>query len=142
MSDTDLVTTFKQCRTTSYLNLSPPARMEYEKVCRYMMAQGTLKSCDLPVVATYAQAQIDIRKAQEEIDQYGMTIVCVDRYGHEKRELNPAVKIKRDAERQVGNLAVLLGFTPTGRKRLKGETKEPPSDLDKFMEGLNGGSKA
>ena len=127
MSNTDLVTTFSQCRTTSYLSLGESARTEYMKVCRYMMAQGTLKTCDLPVVATYAQAQIDIRKAQEEIDKYGMTVEVIDRYGHKKREVNPAVKIKRDAERQVGVLAVLLGFTPTGRKRLKGEETPPKS---------------
>jgi P27 family predicted phage terminase small subunit len=107
-----------------------------------MMARGTLRIGDLPVVAAYAQAQIDVREAQKEIDRLGLVLVSEDRYGNPKHEANPAVKIRKDAANQVSTLALMLGFTPLGRKRLKGEETPPKSDLDKFMEGLSGDSKA
>ena len=124
MKNDDLVKTFSQCRTTSYFSLGPDARKEYEKACRIMMARGMLRAGDLPVVAAYAQAQIDVREAQKEIDELGLVLVGKDRYGNPKHEANPAVKIRKDAANQVSTLAVMLGFTPIGRKRLKGE--EPP----------------
>lgn len=120
-SKDDLVKTIRECRTTSFLGLGDQARTEYLKVCRFMIAHGTLKTCDLPVVAAYAQAQVDVREAQKEIDRLGMVIVGEDRYGNGKTEVNPAVKIKKDASTLVSNLALMLGFTPLGRKRLKGE---------------------
>ena len=123
----DLVTSITQCRTTSFLNLGEAARLEYLKVCRFMIKHRTLKTCDLPVVAAYAQAQVDIREAQKVIDQLGMVIVGEDRYGNGKTEVNPAVKIKKDASSLVSNLALMLGFTPLGRKRLKGEEAPPKS---------------
>jgi len=142
MKNDDLVTTFSQCRTTTYFALGPEARQEYAKACRIMMARGTLRIGDLPVVAAYAQAQIDVREAQKEIDRLGLVLVSEDRYGNPKHEANPAVKIRKDAANQVSTLALMLGFTPLGRKRLKGEETPPKSDLDKFMEGLSGDSKA
>ena len=142
MKNDDLVTTFSQCRTTSYFALGSEARLEYTKACRIMMARGTLRIGDLPVVAAYAQAQIDVREAHKEIDKLGLVLVSEDRYGNPKHEANPAVKIRKDAANQVSNLALMLGFTPLGRKRLKGEETPPESDLDKFMRGLNDGSKA
>ena len=121
MNNDDLVTSINQCKTTSYLSLGKPARHEYLKVCRFMIEHRTLKTCDLPVVAAYAQAQIDVREAQKVIDKLGPVIVGEDRYGNGKTEVNPAVKIKKDASTLVSNLALMLGFTPLGRKRLKGE---------------------
>lgn len=118
---TEAITTFAQCRTSSYLTLGEDARREYEKACRFMIGVGTLRSSDLPVLATYAQAQVDIRKAQESIDELGLVILESDRNGHPKYNPNPAVKMRRDAEKVVANLALMLGFTPLGRKRLKGE---------------------
>lgn len=117
----DLVDSINQCKTTSYLTLGKPARHEYLKVCRFMIEHRTLKTCDLPVVAAYAQAQIDMREAQKAIDKLGMVITGTDRYDNPKTEVNPAVKIKKDASTLVSNLALMLGFTPLGRKRLKGE---------------------
>ena len=70
----DLVKTLRECRTTSFLGLGEQARTEYLKVCRFMIAHGTLKTCDLPVVASYAQAQVDVREAQKEIDRLGLVI--------------------------------------------------------------------
>ena len=118
---TDQVTTFRQCRTTSFLSLGPDAQKEYEKTCRFLIAKGTLRSCDLPLVASYAQAQIDIRIAQKSIDDLGMVLKGVDRYGNPKYDANPAVKIRRDAEKQIANFALMFGFSPLGKKRLKGE---------------------
>ena len=123
----DLVKTLRECRTTSFLGLGEQARTEYLKVCRFMIAHGTLKTCDLPVVASYAQAQVDVREAQKEIDRLGMVITGTDRYDNPKTEVNPAVKIKKDASTLVSNLALMLGFTPLGRKRLKGEEAPPKS---------------
>ena len=140
MKNDDLVTTFNQCRTTSYYALGPEARLEYTKACRIMMARGTLRIGDLPVVAAYAQAQIDVRKAQKEIDRLGLVLVSKDRYGNPKHEANPAVKIRKDAANQVSNLALMLGFTPLGRKRLKGEENAPKTELDNFIEKLNDGN--
>jgi len=120
----ELLTKPGQCLTTSYLSLGTAARKEYMKACRFLIAKGTLRSCDLPLVALYAQAQIDVREAQKQIDELGMVLKGVDRYGNDKYDANPAVKIRRDAEKQIANLALMFGFTPLGKKRLKGE--EPP----------------
>ena len=133
-SKQDLVTSISQCRTTSYFNLGESARHEYLKVCRFMIEHGTLKTCDLPVVAAYAQAQIDMREAQKAIDKLGMVIIGNDRYDNPKTEVNPAVKIKKDASTLVSNLALMLGFTPLGRKRLKGEETPPKSPADEWFE--------
>jgi P27 family predicted phage terminase small subunit len=121
---TDQVTTFSQCRTTSFLSLGDDARKEFEKTCRFLIAKGTLRSCDLPLVASYAQAQIDIRTARKSIDDLGMVLKGIDRYGNPKYDANPAVKIRRDAEKRLESFALTFGITPLGKKRLKGE--EPP----------------
>ncbi len=142
MKNDDYVVTFSQCRTTSYFSLGQEARLEYTKACRIMMARGMLRVGDLPVVAAYAQAQVDVREAQKEIDRLGLVIVSSDRYGNPKHEANPAVKIRKDAANQVSNLALMLGFTPLGRKRLKGEEVAQKSELDSFMEEMNHGSNA
>ena len=120
----EVLTRIAQCRTSSYLYLGDDARKEYIRACRFLISKGTLRSCDLPLVALYAQAQVDVRIAQKSIDDLGMVIKGVDRYGNDKYDSNPAVKIRRDAERQIANFALMFGFTPLGKKRLKGE--EPP----------------
>lgn len=121
---TDQVTTFSQCRTTSFLGLGDDARKEYEKTCRYLIWKGTLRSCDLPLVAAYAQDQITMRDAQKHIKDHGLVLKGKDRYGNDKYDPNPAVKIRNDAAKRMESFALMFGISPLGKKRLKGE--EPP----------------
>ena len=129
----DEITKFSQCKTSSYTVLSDEGKVEYEKVCRDMIAKKTLRGSDLPVISAYAQSMVDIVEANKSIDDLGLILKEHDKNGNPKYNPNPAVKIKRDAEKQVANIALMLGFTPLGRKRIKPEDPIGESPLDNWI---------
>ena len=129
----DEITKFTQCKTSSYTVLSEEGQIEYEKVCRDMIAKKILRGSDLPVISAYAQSMVDIVEANKSIEELGLILKEHDKNGNPKYNPNPAVKIKRDAEKQVANIALMLGFTPLGRKRIKVDDPAAESPLDKWI---------
>ena len=73
------------------------------------------------VIASYARNVILARLASKELEKNGIMLEEVDKYHGKKKKQNPAVDILQKAQISMEKTAALLGLTPTGRKRLKGE---------------------
>lgn len=125
-----------------YRALTDKQRRIFRDVVAELDSRQMLRVTDVPVIASYARNAIISRLACEELEKHGLVLTETDNYRGEKRKENPAFSIYNRAQQAMERTAALLGLTPTGRKRLKGEEVPPKSDLDTFIEGLNGGPKA
>ena len=126
--------------STDYKSLTDLERTVFRDVVNTLTENGLFRSADIPVIAGYARNVVLARVAARDIQRLGTVIEFQDR-GFTKYKTNPAVDIMNKAQYAYEATAIRLGLTPTGRKRLKGEEVPPKSDLDTFIEGLNGGPK-
>lgn len=126
--------------SADYKALTDPERTVFRNVVNTLLDRGTFNPSDVPVIAAYARNVVLARCAAKDVQRLGTVITFKDR-GFTKYKTNPAVDIMNKAQAAYEATAIRLGLTPTGRRRLKGEETPPKSELDEFMEGLDGGGK-
>lgn len=126
-----------------YKSLSDSQRRVFRQVVDELEERELFRKTDISVIAAYSRNVVIARLASKELDRNGIVITEEDKYHGKKTKQNPAVDILQRAQTAMEKTAALLGLTPTGRKRLKGEGKAVgKSDLEKFMDGLTNDSKA
>jgi P27 family predicted phage terminase small subunit len=130
----------KTYNSADYKALTDPERTVFRNVVNTLLERGIFNPSDVPVIAAYARNVVLARTAARDIERLGTVITFKDR-GFTKYKTNPAVDIMNKAQAAYEATAIRLGLTPTGRRRLKGEEVPPKSELDEFMEGLDGGDK-
>ena len=130
----------KTYNSADYKALTDPERTVFRNVVNTLLERGIFNPSDVPVIAAYARNVVLARTAARDIERLGTVITFKDR-GFTKYKTNPAVDIMNKAQAAYEATAIRLGLTPTGRRRLKGEEVSPKSELDEFMEGLDGGDK-
>ena len=106
--------------------LDPEAKREWRRVCREL---GNLTKKDRAVLAGYCSAYARWRKAEESLNEEGLTQEA--RHGDAPR---PEVKIAVDALTQMKAFAVELGLTPRSRVgKTPGKPKTPKDPLDEAL---------
>ena len=106
-----------------FKSLSDSQRRIFRSVVEDLVARDLFRETDVPIIASYSRNVVLARLASKELEKYGIMLEEVDKYHGKKKKQNPAVDILQKAQIAMEKTASLLGLTPTGRKRMKGEEK-------------------
>jgi P27 family predicted phage terminase small subunit len=110
-------------------HLDATAREEWERIVPDLDAMGVLSRLDGSALALYCTAYSRWRKAQGEVESYGLLTETA--LGGLKA--NPAVGIAAAAEAQMQRLLVEFGCTPSSRSRVKAGGEAPKDELGDFL---------
>ena len=128
----DPLTSVNEARKASgYAQLSMRAKALYRQKCKELIAGAGLYSTDLHQVVMYAHAYDRFWIYEDEVKAHGPVIEVQTKYGTNYIS-NPAVKMQRDALKDVTAIAARFGFSPVDRTKLKLEVKKE-DELDEFM---------
>ena len=119
-----------------YAMLSKRAKALYRVKCKELMGGTGLFSSDLHQIIMYAHAYDRFWIYEDEVKKNGAVIEVETKYGT-NYIANPAVKMQRDAMKDVTAIAARFGFSPVDRAKLKVEVKEE-DPLDEFMKEYGG----
>ena len=118
-------------KASGYAQLSMRAKALYRQKCKELIAGAGLYSTDLHQVVMYAHAYDRFWIYEDEVKAHGPVIEVQTKYGTNYIS-NPAVKMQRDALKDVTAIAARFGFSPVDRTKLKLEGKKE-DELDEFM---------
>lgn len=118
-------------KASGYAQLSMRAKALYRQKCKELIAGAGLYSTDLHQVVMYAHAYDRFWTYDDEVKAHGPVIEVQTKYGTNYIS-NPAVKMQRDALKDVTAIAARFGFSPVDRTKLKLEVKKE-DELDEFM---------
>lgn len=118
-------------KASGYAQLSMRAKALYRQKCKELIAGAGLYSTDLHQVVMYAHAYDRFWIYEDEVKAHGPVIEVETKYGT-NYIANPAVKMQRDALKDVTAIAARFGFSPVDRTKLKLEVKKE-DELDEFM---------
>lgn len=119
-------------KASGYAQLSMRAKALYRQKCKELIAGAGLYSTDLHQVVMYAHAYDRFWIYEDEVKAHGPVIEVQTKYGTNYIS-NPAVKMQRDALKDVTAIAARFGFSPVDRTKLKLEVKTE-DELDEFMQ--------
>ena len=118
-------------KASGYAQLSMRAKALYRQKCKELIAGAGLYSTDLHQVVMYAHAYDRFWIYEDEVKAHGPVIEVQTKYGTNYIS-NPAVKMQRDALKDVTAIAARFGFSPVDRTTIKLEVKKE-DELDEFM---------
>lgn len=118
-------------KASGYAQLSMRAKALYRQKCKELIAGAGLYSTDLHQVVMYAHAYDRFWIYEDEVKAHGPVIEVQTKYGTNYIS-NPAVKMQRDALKDVTAIAARFGFSPVDRTKIKLEVKKE-DELDEFM---------
>lgn len=118
-------------KASGYAQLTMRAKALYRQKCKELIAGAGLYSTDLHQVVMYAHAYDRFWIYEDEVKAHGPVIEVQTKYGTNYIS-NPAVKMQRDALKDVTAIAARFGFSPVDRTKLKLEVKKE-DELDEFM---------
>lgn len=118
-------------KASGYAQLTMRAKALYRQKCKELIAGAGLYSTDLHQIVMYAHAYDRFWIYEDEVKSHGPVIEVQTKYGTNYIS-NPAVKMQRDALKDVTAIAARFGFSPVDRTKLKLEVKKE-DELDEFM---------
>lgn len=121
-------------------HLDQLAQVYYQYLVNELETSGVLSNLDIPILEQTADSLSKIRDCDDHLNDEGLVITRIDRYGHENTIENPYIKIKMAYLNQFRSLANQLGLSPASRASLaskKVEAKEV--EEDPLLKVLNGG---
>ena len=119
-----------------YAQLTKRAKALYRVKCKELMGGTGLFSSDLHQIIMYAHAYDRFWIYEDQVQKFGPVIAVETKYGTNYIS-NPAVKMQRDALKDVTAIAARFGFSPVDRAKLKLEVKEE-DPLEEFMKEYGG----
>ena len=140
--ENDLITNLKQAQISGYDALSVRGKAYYREKCKELIKDGELRRGHLQTLLLWADHYDRYWKLRKDVEAEGETYIAHNRQGEELIKSNPKVEMRDKAEAKASKLLAEFGATLRQSRRLGKEKTPPKSDLDKFMEGLNGDSKA
>jgi P27 family predicted phage terminase small subunit len=99
-------------------HLNDLAQVYYQFLVNELEIGGLLSNLDIPLLEQTADTLSKIRECDSALNQQGLVLSGVDRYGHDYAKENPYVKIKMGYLNQFRNLANQLGLSPSSRAAL------------------------
>lgn len=127
-------------RPTMPKGLSIVAQREWKDIIPLLEQMGVLFTCDGKALAAYCSCYAQWMQAEKEITRYGITIKTV--HLHEDGDvlfldykINPAVRVRSDALRQMKSFLIEFGLTPASRSKLKiNANPDAPDALDSLFD--------
>lgn len=126
--------------TSGYDELSGRAKTIYRNKCKELIKGPGLFSTDLHQIVLYAHSYEQYWIYDDQVKTYGPVIKFTNKFGDTVLAPNPAVKMRRDALKDVTAIAARFGFSPVDRAKIKLEVKEE-DPLDAFMKEFGGEEK-
>ena len=121
---------------SGYAELNNRAKALYRQKCKELIAGPGLYMTDLHQIIMYAHAYDRFWTYEDAVKHHGPVIEVETKYGTNYIS-NPAVKMQRDALKDVTAIAARFGFSPVDRTKLKLEVKEE-DPLEEFMKEFGG----
>jgi P27 family predicted phage terminase small subunit len=121
---------------SGYSDLSMRAKALYRQKCKELIAGPGLYVTDLHQIIMYAHAYDRFWTYEDAVQEHGAVVKVKSKFG-ETLIANPAVKMQRDALKDVTAIAARFGFSPVDRAKLKLEVKEE-DPLAEFMKEFGG----
>lgn len=121
---------------SGYSDLSMRAKALYRQKCKELIAGPGLYVTDLHQIIMYAHAYDRFWTYEDAVQEHGAVVKVKSKFG-ETLIANPAVKMQRDALKDVTSIAARFGFSPVDRAKLKLEVKEE-DPLAEFMKEFGG----
>lgn len=140
--ETDLITDIDQIRISGYKELTVRGKALYREKCKELIRDGELRKCHLQTLLLWADHYDRYWRLRKEVDEEGATYLAHNRQGEPLIKPNPKVEMRDRAEAKASKLLTEFGATLRQSRRLGKEKTPPKTDLEKFMEGLSGDSKA
>ena len=119
---------------SGYAELSNRAKALYRQKCKELVAGPGLFSSDLHQVVLYAHSYDQYWIYDDSVKEHGAVLSNANKFGEQVLVANPAVKMRRDALKDLTAIAARFGFSPVDRAKIKFEVKDSEDPLDKFME--------
>ena len=124
-------------------HLNELAKVYYQYLVSELEISGLLSNLDIPVLEQTADSLSKIRECDENLNDEGLVITRIDRYGHENTIENPYVKIKMAYLNQFRSLANQLGLSPSSRAALASKKIEAKEEAeDPLLQILRGNADA
>jgi P27 family predicted phage terminase small subunit len=116
--------------------LSGEGRAEWRRIVPILCNMGVLTVADGKALGAYCSAYAQLCKAEAAIEKFGLICATLDQEtGVAELKVNPAVRIKSDALRQMKSFLVEFGLTPASRSKLKiNANPEDPDALDNLFD--------
>ena len=122
---------------SGYSDLSMRAKALYRQKCKELIAGTGLFVTDLHQIIMYAHAYDRFWTYEDAVQEHGAVVKVKSKFG-ETLIANPAVKMQRDALKDVTAIAARFGFSPVDRAKLKVQVKEDDDPLAAFMKEHGG----
>jgi len=116
--------------------LTIEARAEWKRIVPILCNMGLLTVADGKALAAYCSAYAQLAKAEAAIEKYGILLATLDQItGVGELKVNPAVRVKSDALRQMKSFLIEFGLTPASRSKLKiNADNDQPDALDELFD--------
>lgn len=119
-------------------DLSPAATATWNIVTEQLLAAGLVSLIDLHALRLLCESMDLYLQAADEIRNYGVTVDHEMADGRIKRVVNPAVRVRSDAWRQVVILLKQFGMAPAARSGIRvGDAGEDDDDKTRIAKILN-----
>jgi len=120
-------------------HLDELAKEYYKFLVTELEISNILSNLDIPLLEQTADCLSKMRQADEIINEEGIIIKQIDRYGHEIEKENPAVGTKQKYLNQFRFLATQLGLSPSSRAQLAGmQIEKEEEEKDPLLKILKG----
>lgn len=120
-------------------HLDPLARHYYRFLISELEISDLLSNLDKPIIEQTADMLSKIRMCDEIINNEGIMITTVDRYGTETKKEHPMIKTKHTYLQRFQQLSNELGLSPASRASLAAlkiqENQEAQDPLLKILKG-------
>lgn len=118
--------------------LPKAGKAEWRKVVAELRRLGLITVIDGAALAAYCAAVAELQAATESINAEGriITVPVHNRDGEpvgEKRVVNPAVKMQRDASMVIKSFLAEFGLSPSGRVRLVAPKAAEQDEFEAFL---------
>jgi P27 family predicted phage terminase small subunit len=118
-------------------HLDAVAKAEWKRRVEEFDESRVLTKNDSALLALYCQAFSRYRKAQDDIEEYGLLIET----DQGSWKANPAVQIQATAEAFMSRVLIEFGGSPSARTRVKAAEADGPRDaLSEFLQRRKGGA--
>lgn len=109
--------------------LALEGRAEWNRIVPILKDMNVLTVADGKALAAYCSSYAQLVMAEAAISKYGILNATLDQVtGVAELKVNPAVRIKSDALRQMKSFLLEFGLTPASRSKLKINANTDPAD--------------
>ena len=120
-------------------HLDPLAKVYYRFIIKELEISNILSNLDIPLLEQTSDSLSKMRQCDEILNESGLLLKTVDRYGNEILKEHPIVNTKQKYLNQFKSLSNQLGLSPSSRSLLTDLTIEKQEeDSDPLLAILRG----